>query len=556
MILSRFYRLAVWPLLLLGLVACGGTAVTDTAPTGLLSDPPPTTAAVAESPEIEPEVEPSQPTEAELPPASGGGAATSGLVAEPESLPVDGLPTEPMDVFSGTAFVLNTSLPTEPTTAVRYEIPGQDLTLESATAMAERFGFTGPLYQEQLPGDLTITDEGNTFVPQMPFMAYQGTERLTVAPGNLFYEDTAVAESYPSQIGLAEAQAAAEAFLNGRGWLDFAYEARAGYAGDVFFHELIDGVLLETPRMVVHVNDDGQVVRLSYTPNNGLTALETTTLITAEAAWAQVQEGVRANQLAYTLLPIDAESDEPLPPNLVSDQRWVRERPAGGEAILYGYPTVLRNATDPNAAPRVQLLGYELVGTPEQLAELANTGGQNTAVQGTISPDGQQLLMRDWDLVSLQPLSVRGQLSQAGEQVVVTDADGQTYSLPNPPADIVAETAGQIVDIFAWDAVATSSDLLQLEWETIQVAVGEPGAGVPEPAVSSFMPLEAFPTYEEATVDAVRLVYFVAPQVSEAGVMPEFDFPPQVLQPMWEFSGAVDGQDTLRIYVPAVADGS
>ncbi|MCA9979518.1 MAG: hypothetical protein KDD89_01745 [Anaerolineales bacterium] len=555
MTLTKLFPQSLWLILVAGLVACGGTAVTNNLPAEQAAELP-TTSALAPAPtsETSDSVEPQ--VSAELPPASADGATTSELVvAEAEGLPVDTMPVEPMDVFSGTAFVLNATLPTEPTTAVQYEIPAQNLTLELATAVAAQFGFSGPLYQEQLPSGFMLSDEGAAFVPQMPFMAFQGDEQLTVAPGNVFYENTAVSDSYPSTIAPDQAQAAAEAFLNGRGLLNFAYEARPAYAGDIYFHETVDGVLIETPRIVAHVNNDGQVVRISYTAETGLVSSGETPLITAETAWQQLQSGVRANEIAYTLLPVDANNDQPLPPNLVPEQRWVRERPAGESAILYGYPSVMVNATDPNSAPRVQLLGYELVGTAEQLSELANVGGQNTAVQGTISADGQQLEITTWDLVSLQPLSLRGTFSQDGDRVIFTAADGQAYLLPNPPANIVAETAGQQVDLFAWDTVTNEqeSELPRLEWETMQVLPqGEEGtAGVPEPALSSFMPLESFRTYEEATINSVRLVYFLAPQVSDLGETPQFDFPAQRLQPMWEFSGVVDGQDILRLYVPA-----
>ena len=525
--------------MLVGLVACGvdseleNNAVVANLPTAVA--PPPTT----------------DNSTAVMPPITDTDA---------DSLPGDLMPIDLVDVFSNTTFILNTPLPETPTTAVIYQIPGQRLTLESATAVAAQFGFTGPLYQEKLPSDFTLTDDDITFQPQMPFRAFAGQEELTIMASNVFYENRAVRDSFPSTIPTAQAQAAAEAFLNGRGLLTFPYEVRTPFGGDIHFHELIDGVLLESPRLVVHVNNDSDILRVSYTPESELTIEAESELPTAVSAWAKIEEGVIANRLTYNLFPVESAPDQPLPPGMMPDLRWVRVRPAGEGTVLYGYPTVLVNATNPDTAPRVQLLGYELVGTAEQIAELANVGGQNTAVQGVISSDGQQLEITTWDLVSLAPLAMQGELSEADGRVILTTTDGQQYWLPNPPANIVADTAGQTVDLFAWDAVSLENEALpRLEWETMQAfptgdeaQLGQSGV---DAALSSFMPFEEFQPYSTVTIDRVRLVYFAAPQTeNDLSQPPQFDFPPQRLEPMWEFSGLADGEDAIQIYVPAFGE--
>ncbi len=552
-ILRHSFATGLMLVMLAGLVACG-TAVTELENNAVVANLP-TAVAPASTLVSEPELEPM------VAPETGSSTAVdTPPLTEAEPLPGEFFPIDQVDIFSDTTFTLNTPLPTTPTTAVVYQIPGQRLTLESATAVAAQFGFSGPLYQEKLPGDFTITDNDITFQPQMPFRAFAGQEELTIMAGYTFYENRAVRDSFPSTIPTAQAQAAAEAFLNGRGLLTFPYEVRAPWGGDIHFHELINGILLESPRLVVHVNNDSDIVRVSYTPETELLVEVEDTVTTAVSAWAKIEEGVIANRLTYNLFPAESAQDQPLPPGMMPDLRWVRVRPAGENTVLYGYPTVLVNATNPDTAPRVQLLGYELLGTAEQMAELANVGGQNTAVQGIISPDGQQLEIMTWDLVSLAPLAVQGKLSEADGRVMLTTADGQQYWLPNPPANIVADTAGQTVDLFAWDAVTLENDALpRLEWETMQVfsSFGNEQMGQTDvdAALSSFIPFAEFQPYRSVTIDSVRLVYFAAPQSeNDFSQPPQFDFPPQLLEPMWEFTGLADGEDVIRLYVPAFGE--
>lgn len=545
---TKVWSYALWSLLLWSLVACSGLAEPDPSleNSGVVSGLP-TAVSPAATVNAPPESTMDDNTAVDVP-------QDSPPVVQSEPFPTDGLPVDQPDLFRETSFTLNTTLPSEPTTAPLYQIPGQRLTLETATAVAALFGFDGPLYQEQLPPNFTLTDEDVTFQPQMPFMAFNGAqEQLTIMASNVFYENRAVGDSFPSRITAVQAQSVAEAFLAERGLLTFPYEVRPGFGGDVHFHELINNVLVESPRLVVHVNNEGSVVRVSYTPATELQPQGESGLTTAVSAWAKIEAGVTANQINYHLLPRDSNLDEPLPTDFVAPPRWVRERPAGESAVLYGYPTVLANATNPNTPPRVHLLGYELLGSPEQLAELAAIGGQNTAVQGIISPNGQQLEITGWDLVSLAPVAVQGTLSEANGRVIITSNDGQQYWLPNPPANIMAETAGQTVDIFAWDALSPNeNDLPRLEWETMQ-AIVDNATGM-NPALSSFMPLEAFEPYANVTIDTVRLVYFVTPQPEDFSQPPQFDFPPQLLEPMWEFSGVADESEIIRLYVPALGE--
>ena len=93
--------------------------------------------------------------------AGGGPVAQSGPVAEiavesEASLDADdplsgSLIIDPFNMFEGTEFVLATELPQSPNGMLVVKRTRSSMTAELAREIANRFGFTGTIYQEQLP---------------------------------------------------------------------------------------------------------------------------------------------------------------------------------------------------------------------------------------------------------------------------------------------------------------------------------------------------------------------------------------------------------------------
>ncbi len=108
----------------------------------------------------------------------GGGGAGAPTTAESADITLDSrMIVEPFDIFSGTTFLLNTTLPADPLTAPVWRNPEIYPDLNMAYALAQKLGFTGPLYQDALPPE--VRDQIETLgegVYRMPFYAFRGNE--------------------------------------------------------------------------------------------------------------------------------------------------------------------------------------------------------------------------------------------------------------------------------------------------------------------------------------------------------------------------------------------
>lgn len=504
----------------------------------------------------------------------GGGAA-----AEATALPPMGggaadmmIMPEFTDIFSGTQFVLNTTLPTDVSEATVQR--QEAFTMDEATAqeLATMFGFEGQLYRQYQRPYPAETGIANDFEMPVAYFVFDGSRILTMDAYGVYYRDDSIEYDFENPLPFAEAQAIAETFLQARNLLTFPYVVEQGWGSDVMFKRLIDGRPLNQPEITVTVNNDGQIAFVGYNVLTRLETLGTYPLRSAEEAWALIQEGVTANNILFNWLPQpEAEQAAVSEPIMVEDMDefrfWQREHQPGAEINLYGWPSIYLPVAE-GGLPRIEMYPYILEGTAEQLQGIVDTEDGMIYVHGTLSADGQTLSIIDWEYMAQQePLFLEGVIRRDGEQVQLVTTERETYILPNAPADLEDGTS---VFVFSWAARDTGAEAPVLDWENIEKRVERP-------AEEEMMPVEPMPlpepieepgflgpyVYEEMTIDSVTLGFYYMPifpeveaegDAADTSMMRMPSGPPTiVLMPVWQFQGTADNGDRLELVVNAVA---
>ena len=139
----------------------------------------------------------------------GGGGLESGELSETKMIATD--------PFSGTAFVMNATLPLEPTTGlVQQRLNDTPIDAALARQLADQYGFSGPVYIETYPSD--VPTEGPT-APPTTYVAFDGPRTLRFDPWSINYIDEAAAATidFNNMQLPPNATAIAEAFLQERG---------------------------------------------------------------------------------------------------------------------------------------------------------------------------------------------------------------------------------------------------------------------------------------------------------------------------------------------------
>ena len=322
-------------------------------------------------------------------PQSGGG----GDFAEGQALAADGsfIYTDP---FSGTTFLLNTTLPTEPFLAsVLQHKPIDAITAEQARELATRFGFTGQLYREQYP---VFEAEFIDPVNERPavYQSFDGPRSLIIDTWGIYYNDTSVVNDFENPLPFEQAVPIAEAFLQEHGLIDFEYEVQQLWGTDVNFVRKIDGQAVNQPEITVGVSNDGRIFFISYQALRNAEPLGRYPLISAQAAWEYLQGGVVENNIPYNygVLPELAIAEPAIAieedPYAGLYQFWAREYAPGDEIYLYDWPIVYL-PVDSSASPRIQVRSYVVQADLATLNALAEQVGQQTQLSGdVIGPDG------------------------------------------------------------------------------------------------------------------------------------------------------------------------
>ncbi len=492
-------------------------------------------------------------------PQGGGGAAAP----EASSLPADSsfIFTDP---FSGTLFTLNTSLPTEPNLAtVLQNAPSDGLSLDEVRDLANKFGFDGPIYQEQYPV-FEQEDGVPTYEPPVVYHLFDGSRSLIIDQWGVYYNDNSIQNDFENPISFETAVPIAESYLQERGLIDFEYEVMQIWGSDVNFVRTIDGQPTNQPELTVGVSHDGRIYFVSYQVYRNAEILGRYPLITAEEAWAILQSGVVENNIPYLYAAgPELAIEEPVfteDPAADLYQFWVREYEPGDEIHLYEWPVAFLPA-DGNGDPRIQIRNYLVQADTDTLNALTEQIGQQTHIWGQIGPNGDTIELAGWEAVAqfTEPAtSGQGVISRNGDQVLFTDSNsGETFIVPDAPVDLAD---GTDVYLFAWVARDLGLDYPVLDWENIDKIVNispdeealpvEPP--VAEPPIGEEPIFEPF-TYETFTVNDVSLAYYTTyswPTNDDGSIRYEGQ-PTIIVQPTWKFSGNTDTGETVEFFVQA-----
>ena len=475
---------------------------------------------------------------------SGYAAGLGGDYAAETSM----LAPETGELFANATFRLDTTLPTETTEAQVWQQPAVPLDVNRAQAIAQRWGFTGPLYTFALPGESVLGEPVSQEAAQLPtdlieFHAFDGAKSIIISEGFAYFTDNSVPFDYETPRPFDQRAPAAETALQSLGLLDFPYTLADGWGHEVWVNRVLDGMETDYPEISVGVGENGRLAFASYQPFDQLTAIGTYPLISAEAAWQQIQDGIDENIL-FTITANAQESD-PLWDTPSDFQYWPRTQQTGQEVHLYGYPTVFL-PVDEGYPPLVQALNYTVQTDETTNRALAEQAGTNVHFWGMLDAATNSLVLTGWEpLPDLNPLIKNGAIQRQGEQTFLVDQTGGTFILPDTPADLAD---GSFVNVFAWAARDAGLAYPVLDWEGIDMQIGE-GSGETL-AMPDILPPTA-PVYEQISVTNVALAYYVLPesQQAENGRYQQS----YLLLPVWQFTATADNGDTLQFTVQATA---
>ncbi len=500
----------------------------------------------------------------------GGGPKAAGAAAESE-MPMIVAP-DFRQIFVDATYTLNSTLPLEPTSANVLQHTYNNIELSEARQIADRFGFTGPLYTQvfdfgprvMIAEDAAVepsAEEGGIAVdrpregeipyqPPTVYHAFDGKRQLNIFDDTTVYVNQAVEVDYDAQV--PDALQIAETFLQQRGLLDFPYLLKEGFSGgEVLVHRLVDGMLLDDPEIYVQVAGSGEIAFASDRGSIGtLETLGDYPLISAEAAWQLIREDVVGNNVTFNIMPDFEDIRQPLPtPDFEAPQYWQRVYQPGAEAHIYSGPLIYQLA-EGEGPPRVELSGFVLNGTAEDLKGIGEQNNQILHVWGQVAEDGSTLNVAGWEVLVDPPyLSAEGHIQRNADQVLFLNSSGETYIIPDAPADL---PDGMKVNLFAWASRDAGLAYPVLDWQNIDEWFdysSEPvSIPMPEPALSENDFSDPY-RFSAITINEVKLVYM---RVFDFEGFDKLSSPPEYVQPAWEFTGATDNGDTIVLRVQAV----
>jgi hypothetical protein len=231
----------------------------------------------------------------------------------------------------------------------------------------------------------------------------------------------------------------------------------------------------------------------------------------------------------------------------------MREYLPGQEVHIYTWPTIY-SAADGASAPYVESWPLAIRAGDDVLRALVPN--QMVHFWGIVGPDGKSLEVAGFEPLdgnTFQTMWLQGTIERAGDQVRVHTADGQSYILPDAPADL---PDGLEVEMSAWASRDAGLELPVLDWDYLakRIVYEEPAVVEPE------LPVEPAPemwqphVYGQVTIEGAELITYLA-YVQDEAAMAEGRFAPPtiVVQPTWRLTGTADNGDVLRFYVQAVS---
>lgn len=474
-------------------------------------------------------------------------------------------------------YTVSVPFPADPTTAAVYQQPGtSQFTLEEVQHYAQILGMNGPIYTEVfpepqygIPVDAPVPDVSSdasssddtvavpapdvpAWTPPTYYYIFDGQRQLSFYDTGIYYFDQGVSQNFNyTTLPFDQAAPIAEAFLQERGLLDFPYEMSSPYNGDVEFHRIIDGRVNTTAEFYVAVTDQNQILSISYQPFNKLSALGDYPLRSAEDAWQEiVTTGVDYMHSYWFTYPgpdYVMPEVEPYVPSPQEEQYryWQRTFTEGDPITLVSYPLVYL-AVNGDAAPRIMVDQYLLSGATADLEALAAYAGQPVHIDGIVHGTAPNISIEltKWEPAENQQWQyMPGTIQFDGEQVLFHADGGETFIVPNPPADL---TDGEAVNLSGWSIERGDSNYRVFNWSSMDRIVNwdeQPVAEEPMPVEPAEDPYKI----TDVTINKIDLVYQYSPVYKEMGGVTSF-----LLQPAWRFTGTTNTNEIIELYVQAV----
>jgi hypothetical protein len=356
--------------------------------------------------------------------------------------------------WNGVTLYLQTMLPETPTAASIYQTaPMQHATLESARALATRFGMAGQIYLT--PPEVPGTADND-------FLVIDGKQRLQIRSDQyfLYYPDYAPPSS-ALPVDIPNADAIIRDFLTAKKF-DFEYQVeKSDVPGTYIVLPLTpDGFSIRNDyfssvNLTFQFDANGHFAVISnqvkYTPVSG----QTYPIITAEQAFQKMLDitasaGVMTGQTS----PYQPMSN------------WERPRHENETLTLWGWMSSFASAE--GGAPFVTLEGYTAIGNIADVApNLPNTYveaiGQFQTVGGV-----KVFKVESWKVYEGFEDGIFGALQRDGENVVMVTDQGK-FILPEVPGDVPLPMENAY-------AIGVKQGNV-FEWKTLDDTVGGGGGG-------------------------------------------------------------------------------
>lgn len=355
------------------------------------------------------------------------------------------------------SFVLQTSLPNTPDQAPVFRLPGsQTITVAEARRLAERFGVSGPVYEQQFPEASHSNSGAGPLIENDPlprpviYTVIEGPRSVRVSGRSATYEDgqgMRALETEPAP-GLEEAAATAEAFLRSGGLLDFPYrlEQDPDSPRQVRFVQMIDRWPTLEAGASVLVAANGQVARAVYYPLD-LERVGEYPIYSSERVWNGLLSGNPPGS-GYSLgieQPISGAPNAPA-------QLWGPVYRPGEWADLYGRVDVYRPAPGEKTDAVLHMGELRLAASDQDGQELSQRIASGVRVWGQVRLDEAGLLMLDvegWEDAPAEILhSVIGSVQRQTGQALLLAEDGKQYLLPHAPDSL---PDGEQVSAWGWE---------------------------------------------------------------------------------------------------------
>jgi len=363
----------------------------------------------------------------------------------------------------GNPLYLAAELPDTPVEANIYSLqPENPATVESARALATRFGIQGDVYVA--PSEMPGTSN---------FMVTDGKQRMYIRSDRYFtyYRDyvnySSEMFSYKEPLSDEVVQKAITEFLQSHGF-DFSYEIQAApqIINDFYLVPLspdnypIRYDYLMPARLEVKLDSQGQIIfaqanliEMQPIGSYGIISADEAFQKTLENGLVGIQEGSRSG-------------------GFLQEQYWQRSYPENEPITIYGRVKSFP-ATETGQPPFISIGDFPVTGNT---SGLENVGNDIVAAHGQFQVENgiHVFYVESWSTGNAQETSIMGTLHKDGDNIILTSLDDNTeYLIEDAPADVS-------LDLQPPEERLNVNGVLdngQLIWSSIQYFPGNNGGG-------------------------------------------------------------------------------